>query len=79
MIDVRHYRRMKKLDEAKTTIKEKRLRSNDEGTQVSNISFTSTSDNLDTTAEEFVLLYGDQELGKNVKNAVRPRSKALAR
>ena len=60
-------RRMKKLDEAKTTIKEKRLQSNDEGTQVSNISFTSTSDNLDTTAEEFVLLYGDQELGKNEK------------
>ena len=40
---------------------------NDEGTQVSNISFTSTSDDLDTTAEEFVLLYGDRELGKNEK------------
>ena len=60
-------RRTKKLDEAKTTIEEKRLRLNDEGTQVSNILFTSTSDDLDTTAEEFVLLYGDQELGKNEK------------
>ena len=60
-------RRTKKLDEAKTTIEEKRLRLNDEGTQVSNILFTSTSDDLDTTAEEFVLLYGDRELGKNEK------------
>ena len=60
-------RRTKKLDEAKTTIEEERLRLNDEGTQVSNISFMSTSDDLDTTAEEFVLLYGDRELGENEK------------
>ena len=60
-------RRTKKLDEAKTTIEEERIRLNDEGTQVSNISFMSTSDDLDTTAEEFVLLYGDRELGENEK------------
>ena len=48
-------------------IKENRLRLNDEGTQVSNILFTSTSDDLDTTTEEFALLYGDQELGENEK------------
>ena len=48
-------------------IKENRLRLNDEGTQVSNILFTSTSDDLDTTTEEFVLSYGDQELGENEK------------
>ena len=40
---------------------------NDEGTQVSNISFTSTSDDLDTTTEEFVLSYADRELGENEK------------
>ena len=60
-------RRKNKLDEAKTTIEEKRLRLNDEGTQVSNISFTSTSDDLDTTTEEFVLSYADRELGENEK------------
>ena len=60
-------RRKKKLDEAKTTIEEKRLRLNDEGTQVSNISFTSTSDDLDTTTKEIVLSYGDRELGENEK------------
>ena len=48
-------------------IKENRLRLNDEGTQVSNILFTSTSDDLDTTTEEFVLSYRDQELGENEK------------
>ena len=37
-------RRKKKLNEAKTMIKENRLWLNDEGTQVSNILFTSTSD-----------------------------------
>ena len=42
----------KKFDEAKTTIEEKRLLLNDEGTQVSNISFTSTSEDLDITTEE---------------------------
>ena len=60
-------RRKKKLNEAKTMIKENRLRLNDEGTQVSNILFTSTSDDLDTTTEEFVLSYGDQELGEKEK------------
>ena len=60
-------RRTKKLDEAKTTIEEERIRLHDEGTQVSNISFMSTSDDLDTTAEEFVWLYGDRELGENEK------------
>ena len=44
--------RKKKFDEAKTTIEEKRLLLNDEGTQVSNISFTSTSEDLDITTEE---------------------------
>ena len=48
-------------------IKENRLLLNDEGTQVSNILFTSTSDDLDTTTEEFVLSYGEQELGENEK------------
>ena len=45
-------RKKKKFDEAKTTIEEKRLPLNDEGTQVSNISFTSTSEDLDITTEE---------------------------
>ena len=44
--------RKKKFDEAKTTIEEKRLLLNDEGTQVSNISFTSTSEDSDITTEE---------------------------
>ena len=60
-------RRKKKLDEAKTTIEEKRLRLNDEGAQVSIISFTSTSDDSDTTTEEIFLSYGNREPGKNEK------------
>ena len=45
-------RKKKKFDEAKTTIEEKRLPLNDDGTQVSNISFTSTSEDLEITTEE---------------------------
>lgn len=50
-----------------TTIKEKRLPLNDEGTQVSNISFTSTSEDLGITTEEIDMSYGERELGRYEK------------
>ena len=56
-------RRKKKLDDVKTMIEEKKLRLNDEGTQVSYVSFASS------TTEEIDVSFADQYIDENEKSS----------